>query len=74
MEKSKVEKSKEDELCPDEEAISAEEEVKKVVGESRPCHYVDFSSSPPRRNPQKLFGDKGHKKMGTIESISTEKA
>lgn len=45
MEKSKVEKSKEDELCPDEEAISAEEAVKEVVGEARPCRHVDFFSS-----------------------------
>lgn len=72
MEKSKVEKSKEDELCPDKEAISAEEVVKEVVGESRLCYYVDFFL-PPRSNPQELFGEKGHKNMGTIERISTEK-
>lgn len=41
MEKSKVEKSKEDELCPDKEATSAEA-VKELVGESRSCHYVNF--------------------------------
>lgn len=71
MEKSKVEKSKEDELCPDKEATSAEA-VKELVGESRSCHYVDFF--PPRSNPQELFGEKGCKNMGTIEGISTEKA
>lgn len=44
--KNKVRKSKEDELCPGEEAISAgEEAVKEVVDEARPCLLVDSPSS-----------------------------
>lgn len=43
LKKSKVRKSKEDELYPDEEAKPAgEQAVKEVVGEARPCQSIDF--------------------------------